>query len=108
MQFRNMTGCIVEVAVQADEKEGRNFSGDCCPNLREKWMIERGGWRQRSENDCGLLTSWMCEQSVTPRPPFHCTDISSAHSDPSLPPQSCLLLLLNMLIFCLLSPKQAC
>lgn len=47
MQFRNMTGCIVEAAVQVADKEGRNFSGDCSPNLREKpWMRGRGGRRQ--------------------------------------------------------------
>lgn len=32
LQFREMTGCIVEAGVEADEKEGGDFSGDCCPN----------------------------------------------------------------------------
>lgn len=26
----------MEAGIEADEKEGGDFSGDCCPNLREK------------------------------------------------------------------------
>lgn len=44
-----MTGCIVETGIEAHEKEGRNFSRDCCPNLIEKSQDDGEKWQESKE-----------------------------------------------------------
>lgn len=39
----------MEAGIEADEKEGRNFSGDCGPNFLEKSWDDGEKWMETKE-----------------------------------------------------------
>ena len=102
-----MTGCIVQAAVEADEKEGRNFGEHCCLNLREKsWDDgDQGAWMIVAYSSAACVSSLWLPAPLSSAPSF-----LLSQSDPSPPARSCLLFLsmnkLKSSACC--SPRQAC